>query len=216
MKEIEEEILEYIWTMREQGKNAVEILRNKFSHARPDEVIGSMALNNLIEVKEGEVFFTHDGEQQARRVIRLHRLAETLFHEVLDVKGDSHEAHEAACHFEHLLNPYVEESICTLLGHPPICPHGKAIPSGSCCSRLLVNLNPLVGRLCDLNPGEKGKVSFITPRFKSRFDRLISLGLIPGCTVRLRQKNPTYVIDIDGTELAVDHEIAKEIFVRRV
>ncbi len=43
--------------------------------------------------------------------------------------------HEVGCKFEHLLLEDVEASVCTLLGHPKICPYGKPIPSGKYCDR---------------------------------------------------------------------------------
>jgi DtxR family Mn-dependent transcriptional regulator len=46
--------------------------------------------------------------------------------DVFDLKMSLME--ETACQFERLLHQEVEKSICTLLGHPRACPHGKPIP----------------------------------------------------------------------------------------
>jgi DtxR family Mn-dependent transcriptional regulator len=43
-------------------------------------------------------------------------------------------AEEQACYFEHILSPAVTDSICAFLGHPRLCPHGRPIPRGACCS----------------------------------------------------------------------------------
>ena len=40
-------------------------------------------------------------------------------------------------------------------------------------------------------------------------------GVVPGSVIRLRQKRPSFVIEIEGTSLALDGEVAREIFVRR-
>ncbi|WP_373048184.1 FeoA family protein [Vulgatibacter sp.] len=47
-----------------------------------------------------------------------------------------------------------------------------------------------------------------------RSDRLASLGLVAGCEVVLRQRRPTFVLDVGETTLALDREIATGIRVR--
>jgi putative ABC transport system ATP-binding protein len=74
---------------------------------------------------------TSDGHRRAEALIRRHRLAETLFSETFQMHESVVEAE--ACYFEHILSPAVTDSICAFLGHPPACPHGKAIPRGGCC-----------------------------------------------------------------------------------
>ena len=69
----------------------------------------------------------------ARNVVRRHRLAESLFANILDLDAEKRE--EIACEVEHTLLPEVEEAICTLLGHPAICPDGKPIPLGGSLGR---------------------------------------------------------------------------------
>jgi len=83
---------------------------------------------------EGEaVWLTAEGRELARNVVRRHRLAERLLVDLLDVGREDVEG--PACRFEHVLNQGVDDRICTLLGHPPTCPHGKLIPRGlSMCS----------------------------------------------------------------------------------
>ena len=55
-----------------------------------------------------------------------------------------------ACEFEHILSPEATDSVCTLLGHPPTCPHGKPIPPGPCCGTFQKTLRPLVTGLRQL------------------------------------------------------------------
>jgi Fe2+ transport system protein FeoA len=42
------------------------------------------------------------------------------------------------------------------------------------------------------------------------------MGVLPGATVRLRQKRPSVVLDIGHTTLAIDSEIASAIYIRRL
>jgi DtxR family Mn-dependent transcriptional regulator len=50
-------------------------------------------------------------------------------------------------------------TICTLLGHPEICPDGKPIPRGICCSAGISWVQNTVVNLIDLKPGNKGKIT---------------------------------------------------------
>lgn len=47
-----------------------------------------------------------------------------------------------------------------------------------------------------------------------RLARLSTLGLVPGCHVRLHQRRPAYVVQVDETEVTLEAEIAQEIIVR--
>jgi DtxR family Mn-dependent transcriptional regulator len=64
--------------------------------------------------------------------------------------------------------------------------------------------------------GAAGKITFIVPTDPSRISRLNSLGIAAGSVVRLIQKTPSFVLQIDETTVALDPEIAKEIYVRRI
>ena len=69
-------------------------------------------------------------------------------------------------------------------------------------------------QLKELEVGAEGRIVFIVPSDDTRLERLASMGIIPGSIVRLRQKRPSYVLEIDETSLAVDSLIAKEIYVK--
>lgn len=47
-----------------------------------------------------------------------------------------------------------------------------------------------------------------------RSDRLASLGLVAGCEVVVRQRRPTFVLDVGETTLALDSLIARDVRVR--
>lgn len=50
---------------------------------------------------------------------------------------------------------------------------------------------------------------------ESRLVRLSTYGVVPGCLVTLRQRDFAYVVEVDETEVALDHDVAREIVVRR-
>jgi DtxR family Mn-dependent transcriptional regulator len=203
----EDEVLETIWEMREiTGDVGYEdVLTRVGQRARFER----MERGDLFEVHDGKILLTEKGESRARDIIRRHRLAERLFRDVLDMN----EFEEDACHFEHAISPEVEEAICTLLGHPPHCPHGKEIPRGRCCKLYTSKVKPLVRSLKETAVGKRVKVLFLN---MPSIDRLTAMGLVPGSTLKLQQRNPSYVIQVDETTIAIDEDIAKGIYVKEV
>ena len=160
------------------------------------------------------VELTPEGERRARDVVRRHRLTERLFRDLLQLSEDATESQ--ACELEHILSPEATESVCTLLGHPPTCPHGKAIPPGRCCGAVQKTVRPLVTGLPAFDLGTPGRIVFIAPKFHDRMDRLAALGVIPGSEIRLHQRSPSFVIEVGETTIALDPEIAREIYVKRI
>jgi hypothetical protein len=56
------------------------------------------------------------------------------------------------------------------------------------------------------------KVTFTVLTKSSRLSMLDSLGIAAGCVIKLLLRNPSYVLQMDETIVAVDPEIAKEIY----
>jgi DtxR family Mn-dependent transcriptional regulator len=212
-----EELLETIFTEREQGRDeAAGVLANAGAHAEASSVddLAELETMGLVLRQGSRLHLTGAGEQRARGVVRRHRLAERLFRDLLDLGEGAMESQ--ACEFEHILSAEATDSVCTLLGHPPTCPHGKAIPPGDCCGSVQRTVRPLVTGLAHFEIGASGRIVFIAPKFHDRMDRLAALGVIPGCSLRLHQREPSYVIEVGETTIALDPEIAREIFVKRV
>ncbi|VAX30863.1 iron-dependent repressor, putative, partial [hydrothermal vent metagenome] len=125
-----EEILEHLWIMiREMGEERVGMKELKTDRDAPE--IQELLLLKYIDVFSDSVTLREEGVGEAESAIRRHRLAERLMVDVFDL--DRERMEENACLFEHLLRKDVEESICTLLGHPEFCPHNRPIPAGMCC-----------------------------------------------------------------------------------
>lgn len=200
----EDEALESIWEiMEKKGSVTLGDLKEEFEA----EGILRMQTDGLVSITGESVAFTEQGRCRARDITRRHLLAERLFADVLDLT----EYESDACRMEHAISPEVEEAICTFLGHPPTCPHGRRIPKGNCCKLYTRKLQPLVQSLKDFEVGKTAKVLFINA---PAMDRLASIGLVPGATVRLQQRRPSYVLEIDETTIALDEDIAKGIYVK--
>jgi DtxR family Mn-dependent transcriptional regulator len=209
-----DELLEQIWLMKEEGEEALTELGKKFKREDKEEIIFEAKKKKLIDLVDGKVKLTETGEKRAEGIIRRHRLAERLFFELFELSEKSYES--SACSFEHILEPEVTESICTFLGHPPVCPHNRPIPAGDCCAKFQKEVKPLVVPLTEFKIGEKGRIVFMTPKHHSRLNRLSALGVFAGNNFHLHQKIPSYVIEVDQTEIALDSEIAKDIFVKKI
>ncbi len=209
-----EEVLEALWTCAEKNEHHIEALK-KSCHVPVDrELLSALEKNDLIAYEGEMVLLTREGKTRAARVIRRHRLAERLLVDVLNIP--LHEAEEGACEFEHILAPQVEESICTLLGHPRECPHGARIPIGKCCVASKEVVDNVVVPLSQLEVGRSAKVAYICTPSHSRLHKLTSFGLTPGVALKVHQKSPSYVISCEQTELALEEDVVRDIHVWRV
>ncbi len=208
-----DEILELMWVIREKGSKSYSKVVSDIGDNEAPDTIRKMESAGLVNVDKDSMEFTDKGEGRARDLTRRHRLAERLFHDVLDVSMQ--ESEETACEIEHFLSPSVTDSVCSFLGHPPTCPHGKPIPRGGCCSKYKA-VKPLVMQLRELEAGSKARIVFIVPTEESRIDRLTSMGIVPGSIIKLKQKRPSFILKIEETSLAIDPVIAEEIYVKPV
>ena len=208
----QDEILELLWTLREARKaSRSEVLRSA-TEPSPERLLEELVEGGMVDASGEEILLTKSGEDRARGIIRRHRLAEVLLQNLFDL--DNAQMENSACQFEHILSEPVVESVCTFLGHPPACPHGRPIPRGECCDRIRTEIRPLVMRMTEASLGAVVRIVFITPRSKKRLEKLSALGIVPGSKVRLLQRNPSFVLEIGQTTVAVDRDITDEIYVK--
>lgn len=209
-----DELLELIWNMRENGASEVADLQREVLDPEARNILSYMEQEGLFAREGDKVHLKERGEEKAREIIRRHRLTERLLMEIFELSEE--EAENEACKLEHILSPEVTDSVCTFLGHPPVCPHGKPIPPGPCCSTFEKNVKPLVIPLADLDAGREGRIVFISSRFPVRLDKLSALGVVPGSIIKVRQKKPSPIIQVGETTVAVDPEIVHDIYVKAV
>ena len=212
IQEKAEEVLETLWTHTEEGQEASISLGSLKAAER--ESVGQLVEAGYVSSVDGKVSLTDRGRPHARNVVRRHRLAERLLVDVLGTVDKS--MHEKACKFEHILDHGLDENICTLLGHPKVCPHGKPIPPGKCCQQKRAPLSKLVSPLSQLALGQKGKVAYIYAPESEQIQKLVAMGILPGAPISLIQSFPSYVFQVRQTQYAVDKEIADIIYVRLV
>jgi DtxR family Mn-dependent transcriptional regulator len=207
------EALEAIWSARELDLKKIDSIREVSKITISDELLASLARADLAVMKEEGLQLTPKGEVEARQVIRRHRLAERLLHDILNMDVEATE--DSACEFEHFLADEVTESICTLLGHPRECPHGSQIPEGRCCREARQVVESLVVPVTKLAAGEEGRVAYLSSKSQSRLHKLMAFGIAPGMHIKVHQHYPTMVIECEHTQLAMEADIARDIQVWR-
>lgn len=209
-----DEGLELLWLLDEERRPELERFRLRSDDPDFDALLNAMLEKGLASINDSNISLTEKGHNLAKGLVRRHRLAERLFTDIFDLKADH--VHADACKMEHILSEELTDSVCTFLGHPPTCPHNKPIPRGECCKRYRVEVTPVVMRLQEFEIGSRGRIVFIVPSEAGRLSKLSSIGVAPGSVIKLLQKLPSYVIQVDETTIAIDPDIAKEIFVKKV
>ncbi len=209
LSEQAEEILEALWIqLEEQGKKPLDL-----GASRDDPAIEDLVKRGYIRKDIDHIHLLEKGKSHAAACVRRHRLAERLLADVFAVKKNI--INEVSCKFEHLLHEGLEDSVCSLLGHPKQCPHGKLIPEGKCCrERKDKKLPKFLATLADLEIKDKGKIAYLQAKDTSQMQKLISIGAIPGVSITLIQKFPSYVFQLGNSQFAIDKELASAIYVR--
>ncbi|MGB7292296.1 MAG: metal-dependent transcriptional regulator [Thermodesulfobacteriota bacterium] len=209
-----DELLELIWKLREEGIQDEETIYIRSWNKDVKKAIRCALEADLISDIDGKISLTIMGDARAKMIVRRHRLAEKLLKDILQV--GSSEMDSTACELEHILGSEVTESICAFLGHPRFCPHEKPIPPGECCGIFKEETKEFVVPLAKVIPGDRVKIIFLVPRHHRRLHQLTNLGIIPGAEIVLHQKQPAYVLRAGETDIAIDDEIARHIYVRKV
>ena len=212
-EQLAEEVLERLWTMRERGLAArADLAGEEFAFDVTTAVCAAQQ-RGWVTVSEGRLELTARGEERAAGVMRRHRLAERLLGDVIHVDGEAMEA--GACELEHfhILSEEATDRVCAFLGHPPTCPHERPIPRGRCCARFATEVRPLVTPLRDAPIGADYRIVFIASARHRRLDRLCALGVVPGGNLHLHQRAPAFVVRVGETDIALEPEIAADVFV---
>ena len=210
--DIREELLEQAWNLSEEGDTSLAALSQRVVDETCSDTIKDLCREGLLSVVDDSVCLTDRGREAARHVVRANRIAARLITDLLELPSELIEEH--ACRLEHAISPDLADSLCTILGHPPTAPDGRAIPRGRCCESLRDQISAVIRPLSDLDPGAKGRISYIHPRFVQRLDSLSALGIIPGTDIRLKQRHPSVVVEVGETTLALDRDVARDIFVK--
>jgi len=208
LREQAEELLESLWIeLIENGKKT-----SDSSVLRRDAEVQRLVEEGYLSLDNELLKLTDQGELEGQNCARRHRLAERLMTDVLQYKGPS--LHETSCRFEHLLHKGLDESICTLLGHPRTCPHGRNIPEGACCVEARKVPEKVVMTLAELQKDRPAVVSHLRTDDRDTLQKLLLIGALPGTQLTVRQRFPAFVLKLGNSEFAIDRELATHVYVR--
>ncbi len=200
----EEDVLRDLWIKVIENSEKVE------QNSLDKSILNELIQKGYCYIKDGEVVLTEKGIAKARGIVRLHRLTERLLFDVLRAEEEIYET--VACRVEHYIPPELEESICTLLGHPRRCPHGKPIPPGKCCREKRKSVSPIIRPLTELGKRETGRVSYIDINDNSEL-QITSYGIEPGVLLTVIETKPSIIVEVKGSKIAIDRNSASKIFV---
>lgn len=199
-----EDYLRHMWVKEYENK---ETLTEK---DLDNEYIAELFKKGYVNINDGVINLSNAGEHIGRSLVRKHRIAEKVMADLF--LADMDEMEELADQIEHIMSDEVEDNICRILGHPENCPHNNPIPEGNCCD-VFDKENSIA--LINCENGFSGEVSYIKTDDGKKLQKIMNLGLIPGSKIILIQKFPNYVFQLGNTQLAVDKELANEIFVKK-
>jgi len=202
-----QEQLERLWIATEEEPETDSAIQDT-AGVNSDELVQL----GLVERSGGQMTLTACGRLEAAQAVRRHRLAERLLADVLAT--EERVLDERACRMEHALFDGVDDSICTLLGHPRFCPHGKPIPQGECCRQKRESVDRLIAPLCELQPGQHGHIAYVQMNNPGHLQKLMAMGVLPQVPVTLIRRFPSFVFEAGYSQFAVDEEIAANIYVR--
>jgi DtxR family Mn-dependent transcriptional regulator len=216
--EHQENVLEAILMAEELGENTfhgIEGARSEDVHVEVSrQDIDFFIEHEFVSIDGEKIVLTGEGRKVAERTLRRHRLAEMLLYSLLGV--DRSLASEIGCMVEHGIREEMLDGVCTLLGHPSNCPHGRPIPKGRCCESRTKVVESQVVPLTSLEPGDRARIVYLQPKSHERLHKLASLGLNPGVELLLHRRKPAFCLRYEGTELAMDASFADDIQVCRI
>jgi DtxR family Mn-dependent transcriptional regulator len=116
---------------------------------------------------------------------------------------------------EQIENPAELIAECEHEGYVESADHGSGIRLTDYGRAALRRISQQLSSANQLRVGEQARIAYLSTRNYPRFQKLSSLGLSPGVPVRVQQKFPSFVIQCEETQIALEEEIARDIFVWR-
>lgn len=134
----EDHLVKTMWMMRENNIEQPGFTLSQIAEWRPTAPTKlESTLQRLVQrgwVKQSDDMTGHwrlakPGRDEARRLVRVHRLWETYLTELLAIADDH--VHEDADSMEHIITPEIEQQLAIKLGYPKADPHASKIPYGT-------------------------------------------------------------------------------------
>jgi DtxR family Mn-dependent transcriptional regulator len=203
----QEEYLEIIYWLEEAGLSMTGANVARAMHLSPPtvhEMIGRLENDGYVtRADDKSLEFTEEGREQARAMVRRHRLIERFLTDVLGIPWD--EVHEEAERLEHAMSPVLEERMLAAIGDATTCPHGHPLVEGVREQGVL---------LADCAPGAR----ILILRFENEAEELLrylkDAGVYPQLEGKIESSNDEVVIASDDGSHTVSKDIAETVSVR--
>ncbi|RZS53454.1 DtxR family iron (metal) dependent repressor [Microcella putealis] len=104
-------------------------ISERIGHSGPtvSQTVARMERDGLVSVEgDRHLALTVEGRTKATAVMRKHRLAERLLHDIIGLEWSL--VHDEACRWEHVMSEQVERRIIAMLDNPSESPYGNPIP----------------------------------------------------------------------------------------
>ncbi|NQX14169.1 metal-dependent transcriptional regulator [Microbacteriaceae bacterium VKM Ac-2855] len=218
----------YLRTILELEEENIVPLRarisERLSHSGPtvSQTVGRMERDGLVVVSgDRHLELTTDGRRKAVHVMRKHRLAERLLHDV--IKLDWEFVHEEACRWEHVMSEQVERRLLEMLDHPTESPYGNPIPGldelgDSPAVKFADGVVNLVRFVAGSAEEQRGVIRRLGEPAQVDPELLLQLkqaGVVPGANGSFSASGSYVVVRIDGIDEGIElpNEVAVHIFV---
>ena len=180
------------------------------SPASVTNMLKSLAERDLVEhVPYYGVRLSDEGEREALRIIRRHRVIEAYLIERLGYSWDR--VHAEAERMEHAASDELVDRMAAALGHPELDPHGSPIPTrdGDFDERRWPALS-------DVSAGTRAVIREVSDADEERLRYLAELGLFPGTRLEVLEREPfegPIRVRVDGEERQVSRGLAEVVSV---
>lgn len=217
----------YLRTILDLEEEGITPLRARISerlgHSGPtvSQTIARMERDGLVEVApDRRLVLSEVGREKAVRVMRKHRIAETLLANIIGL--DLAQVHDEACRWEHVMSDEAEERIFDLLGQPTHTPYGTPIPASEDEGRaasdyFLDGVMPLSEASVDAGPHEVRRLGEPVQADLDLLSMLHGGGVFPGASVTVETAGQRFIVTVVGRSAGViiPLDSARHIYVAR-
>ncbi|KAB1643126.1 metal-dependent transcriptional regulator [Gulosibacter chungangensis] len=217
----------YLRTILDLEEEGITPLRARISerlgHSGPtvSQTIARMERDGLVEVApDRRLVLSEEGREKATRVMRKHRIAESLLANVIGL--DLSQVHDEACRWEHVMSDEAEERIFDLLGQPTHSPYGTPIPSSGDDSKsardsFLEGVQALSDVAVDAGPQEVRRLGEPVQADLDLLSMLHGGGVFPGASITIENAGQRFIVTVVGRNAGViiPREAAQHIYVSK-
>lgn len=185
LKRAKEDILRFLAEKREANSLKAIASEMEIPNSAISEAIKNLIEEELIVLEKDSVRLTKEGQAKAENILRNSRAIESYFQET--------RSKDEASKMAHILEHYIHEEVMGKIQRASAF-KGKGVPLTECTL------------------DEEGLIADVTITDYELFERMVSMGIFMGESIKFLYRIPNGVIvGIGGKMIALDKELAKEI-----